>query len=100
MEKKAVGTMACPNSQGSILTPLLFNLYVHDMPKTKSNKFQYADDTALACQDKDISNCEKTLEEDRETLNLYFKKWGLKPNHQKSESIIIHLNNRQASTQR
>lgn len=33
--------------QGSVLAPLLFNLYVHDMPKTKSYKFQYADDTAL-----------------------------------------------------
>jgi len=59
--------------QGSILAPLLFNLYVHDMAKTKSNKFQY---TALAYQDKDISNCEKTLEEDLETLNLYFKNEG------------------------
>lgn len=41
--------------QSSILAPLLFNLYVHGhMPKTKSNKFQYDDDTALAYQDKDI----------------------------------------------
>jgi len=68
------------------------------LPKTKFNKFQYADDTALACQDKDISNCEKTLEEDLETLKRYFKKWRLKPNPQKTESIIFHLNNRQAST--
>jgi len=88
--------MACPKA--TVLAPLLFNLYFHDMPKTKSNKFQYADDTALAYQYKDISNCEKTLEEDLETLNLYFKKWSLKPNLQKTESIIFHVNNRQAST--
>lgn len=51
--------------QGSVLAPLLFNLYVHDMSKTKSNKFQYADNTVLAYQDKDISNYEETpLEED------------------------------------
>lgn len=84
--------------EGSVLAPLLFNLYGHDMPKTKCNRFQYADDTALACQDKDISNFEKRLEEDLETLKLYFKKWRLKLNPQKIESIIYHLNNRQAST--
>jgi hypothetical protein len=53
---------------------LTFQSYVYDMPETKSYKFQYADDTVIACQDKDIPNCGKTLEEDRKTLKLYFKK--------------------------
>lgn len=67
-------------SQASVLASLLFNLYVNDMPKTKFNKFQYADDSALAYQDKDIANCKEILEEDLVTLRLYFKKWKLKPN--------------------
>lgn len=60
--------------QASVLASLLFNLYVNDMPKTKFNKFQYADDSALAYQDKNISNFKETLEEDLMTLRLYFKK--------------------------
>ncbi|CAK1602282.1 unnamed protein product [Parnassius mnemosyne] len=33
--------------QGSVLAPLLFNLYLHDIPETQSRKFMYADDIAL-----------------------------------------------------
>ena len=30
--------------QGSVITPTLFNVYLSDMPETKSLKFGYADD--------------------------------------------------------
>jgi hypothetical protein len=32
--------------QGSILAPLLFNLFVHDLPETDCKIFQYADDSS------------------------------------------------------
>jgi hypothetical protein len=50
--------------QGSVLAPLLFNLYTSDLPNTKSNKFIYADDIALLCQEKTYELCEKFLMED------------------------------------
>lgn len=34
--------------QGSVLAPLLFSLYIADMPETRSKKFGYADDWVLA----------------------------------------------------
>ena len=33
--------------QGSVLAPLLFNIYTYDLPSTISRKFAYADDLAL-----------------------------------------------------
>ena len=34
-------------SQGSVLAPLLFNIYTYDLPSMISRKFAYADDLAL-----------------------------------------------------
>ena len=33
--------------QGSVLVPLLFNIYTYDFPSLISRKFDYADDLAL-----------------------------------------------------
>jgi len=33
--------------QGSVLAPLLFNIYMYDLPTTTSRKFVYADDLAI-----------------------------------------------------
>lgn len=82
--------------QGSVLAPLLFNLYISDMPATTSRKFGYADDSAIATQSESFQKCEETLNKDLLTIEKYFKKWGLKPNPKKTESITFHLNNQRA----
>ena len=40
-------------TQGSVLAPLLFNIYTSDLPITVSRKYAYADDLAIAHADGD-----------------------------------------------
>ncbi|KAE9527209.1 hypothetical protein AGLY_012907 [Aphis glycines] len=82
--------------QGSILAPLLFNLYNSDIPNTKSSKYMYADDIDLATQENIFEACELNLINDMEILNQYFKKWRLRLNPSKTEVALFHLNNRQS----
>jgi len=39
--------------KGSVLAPLLFNIYISDLPTTVSRKYAYADDLAIMHADGD-----------------------------------------------
>ena len=83
--------------QGSVLAPLLFNIYMSDAPVTKSRKFQFADDMAIVFQAKTKGTCETAIDHDLACLENYFAKWKLKPNPTKTESCYFHLNSRESN---
>lgn len=83
--------------QGSVLSPLLFSLYISDMPATTAKKFGYADDWAMAVARGSFEETEAILTADLASLGEYFRKWRLQPSTTKTEVSCFHLNNKMAN---
>jgi len=60
-------------TQGSVLTPLLFNIYISDLPATISRKYAYADDLAIMHVDGDCQAVEGVLTKDMTTVGEYLQ---------------------------
>ena len=83
--------------QGSVLAPSLFNIYIGDLPETKSQKLGYADDWVLASQSSSFDTIERTLSDDMTQLKRYFNKWYLRMNSSKTTTTAFFLNNNTAN---
>ena len=70
--------------QGSVLAPLLFNIYTYDLPSMISRKFVYADNLALLYSSGNWKDLEGTLSQDMSTLSAYLQTWRLKLSHTKT----------------
>ena len=82
--------------QGSVLAPLLFNIYTYHLPSMISRKFAYADDLALLRSSGNLKDLEGTLSQDTSTLSAYLQTWRLKLSHTQTVTAAFHLNNREA----
>jgi hypothetical protein len=78
--------------QGSILGPVLFNLYMSDIPiPEEASLALYADDTVILCQDSDIHEASNTLQTSIDVLIDWFYQWKFKLNTTKCETKIFSL---------
>ena len=82
--------------QGSVLAPLLFNIYVYDLPSTVSRRYAYADDLVLLYSSDDWKDLEGVLSQDMTTISTYLQTWRLELSHTKTVTMAFYLNNREA----
>ena len=78
--------------QGSNLDPLLFLIYVNDMPNPshhQTDKSQFADDAGLWAVSKNIDLAAEYLQRDLDKLARWCAKWGIKLNPEKTKVIIF-----------
>ena len=80
--------------QGSVLSPMLFNIYISDLPETTSRKYGYADDLAILLRRPSWKEMEEGLNKDMTILVDYLRKWRLQLSIGKTVSAAYHLNNR------
>ena len=67
------GRILCGIPQGSILGPLLFLIFIKDIPQVvNSNSFLYADDSCLMFQYKEAEEIDKVLNNDFENICNWF----------------------------
>ena len=86
-------------TQGSVLAPILYNIYTSDFPATLATRYMYADDVALKASGHTTSEIEKSLSVDMQTVSEYLKEWRLKLSAPKTVCSIVHLRNYRADYQ-
>ena len=82
--------------QASVVGPLLFNIYISDLPTTISRKYAYADDLAIMHDDGEWQAAEGALSKDVEAVGEYRQTRTLNLSSTKTVSADFHLNNMEA----
>ncbi len=89
--RSSVGKITHGVPQGSILGPLLFIVYLNDLPLNvhETNILMYADDTVLYAAGKSVFEVASKLQEDLDRVSIWLKANKLTLNVAKTKSMVF-----------
>lgn len=87
--------------QGSPLSPLLFNLYMADIPRSEETElYAYADDTAITATARQRAWIKARLQRHLNMLSTWMDRWRLEVNPNKTQAITFGKNRKRQPNQR
>ena len=88
--------ITCGVPQGSVLGPLLFLIYINDLPNISKvlNFYLFADDTNIYYESDSLQELEKVINKELNKLNLWLNVNRLSLNIDKTNYIIFHHYNK------